>query len=127
MCKSLFPVASGLFSALVLSGLLSFCKPTAEPQPVACTIPATIRSYVAPDSSRFTVLELADSTRTRLRPTGPIWQQFQSRIGKRVRVEYVFSKDPTSKDSTRIYRGPVQVTGRPISLTCIRYDSLVVK
>lgn len=96
---------------------------------MACTIPATIRSYVAPDSSRFTVLELADSTRTRtrLRPTGPIWQQFQSHIGKRVRIEYVFSKDPTSKDPTRIYHGPVQVTGRPISLTCIRYDSLVVK
>ncbi len=137
----LLAAPAALLSALTLAGLLSSCEQRADelPQPTAansaqaralrrpydvlqplgCGISATVRSYFTPDSCRGFVLELADSSRTRLRPTGPLWRSFRPRAGQRVRFGYTYSTDSISG-----CRGPIYLVGRPVRITCIRPDSI---
>lgn len=133
--------SASLLTALAVGGALSSCEkhaqelpepaatsadvrnnthPTDLLQPTGCSIHATVRRYVTADSCRGFVLQLADSARTRLRPTGPLWRSFQARDGQRVRFGYV--ADSTRFDSTGC-RGPVRLIGRPVRITCIRPDS----
>lgn len=107
---------AALPTALALGMLVAGCQQTStsepEPSPTG-SIPATVRSFVSPDSSRTFLLVLADSGQTKLRPMGKLWQAYQPVNGKRVLIEY------TAATSDSTLTGSQSRIGKWVTLTCI--------
>lgn len=107
-----------------LGALLTSCKDTTSGVPIpTCITRATVRRVTGPDSCRSFVLALADSSRTKLRPMGKLWQSFPAQDGKQVLIEYVTA----SADSTAAVAGCQTRVGKPVTITCIRPDSVSTK
>lgn len=114
------PFGAVALPALALGGLLGACTQSEHllPQP-HCSIPATVRRVVSPDSCRNYVLVLNDSSHALLRPLGRLWQSFvpKARNGQRVFVEYVAAVDSGAVSCGRR-------VGRPVRLTCLSADTV---